>query len=555
MITMNQYRLACYLVDRYDAAQKLTDFMWKPGLQGRRPLLTPRAFLIGCLLTIIDRRTMLYTDVYETLVYRIPIQARLELGVWKGEKRADGATVARRVLQKSNLDAFTERLRRQCGGDKHGGRIQPEQKRALLDIVNSILRATHPSRPIGSASYAIDESGVWAWSRARKRTKGDAALNPDEYVEEDIVPDPETRRSVDRDANWGGKTSKGGGGEMYFGFSLHGVVRAPAEGASYDAEPLLLQALDLTPASTDLVDATLSMLDDIRANGVAVDEIIGDRHYSYKKPERWAHQLVKRGIRQVVDLHDKDHGFRDANGTRVAAGVPHCPATPDHLAKIPRPGPVSRGAKATRDRAEEQRLEQHRQAMGQFTEAINERKHYALERIGKSAANDVDSRYRCPALAGSVGCPLRPGTVLAAQKAGLPIVADPPELSAAPSVCTGKGGTVTLRFHDTQPKLHQKHYWGSDGWTESYGRRTHVESFFGTLKDAAVGNMHRGAFRGDCLGLKLLYVGLCCTITNVRRVHKWHERTGDRLDLADVLLAPVDHPDEVILDAPSADAA
>jgi hypothetical protein len=82
-----------------------------------------------------------------------------------------------------------------------------------------------------------------------------------------------------------------------------------------------------------------------------------------------------------------------------------------------------------------------------------------------------------------------------------------------------------------------------------------VEGFFGTLKDAAVGSVCRGSFRGDCLGLELLHVGPSCALTNVRRVHTWHERSGNRLDLPDVLLAPADHPDEIILEPPLADAA
>ena len=40
-------------------------------------------------------------------------------------------------------------------------------------------------------------------------------------------------------------------------------------------------------------------------------DLLADRHYSYKKPERWADQLVERGIKQVVDLHKNDQGFRD----------------------------------------------------------------------------------------------------------------------------------------------------------------------------------------------------------------------------------------------------
>jgi hypothetical protein len=75
-----------------------------------------------------------------------------------------------------------------------------------------------------------------------------------------------------------------------------------------------------------------------------------------------------------------------------------------------------------------------------------------------------------------------------------------------------------------------------------------VEGYFGTLKDVAVANLVRGAFHSDCLGLKLLHVGLCCAMTNYRRLRKWHRKTGNRLDLPDVLLAPDDRPTEFVLD-------
>jgi hypothetical protein len=70
------------------------------------------------------------------------------------------------------------------------------------------------------------------------------------------------------------------------------------------------------------------------------------------------------------------------------------------------------------------------------------------------------------------------------------------------------------------------------GFRAPYARQTYVEGFFGTLKNAAVANLDRDAYRSDCLGLKLLHVGLCCAITS------------NRLDLPDLLIAEDEYPDE-----------
>lgn len=547
MITMSQYRRACYLVDRYGADEAFATFLY-PNAQGRRSIFTPRTFLIGCLLTIEVRRTMLYKDIYEVLTRLLPPEAMLELGV-AIKTRRDDRPVAKIVLKSNHVYAVTQHVRKRCGGGKHGHRIEPDDKAALLDVVNRVLRATHPTRPEGSGTYAVDESGVWAWSRGRKRNKLPTEdRDGEKYNEVDDVIEDDIRRSVDRDANWGGKTAKNGSSEMYFGYSLHGIIRAPAPGAGYDSEPIILQRLDLTPASTDIVDATLAMIDQIRTEGVAVDELIGDRHYSFKKADRWVHQLLKRGIKQVVDLVASQQGFTDAAGTRVAAGVPHCPATPDHLGVIARPGPAPKTPKTLTTTETADQDQKQREAHRKFSELIAERMHFALQRHARSAANPNNYRWQCPAVAGKVGCPLRSGTVEVAAAAGLPVIESPPAPADAPKVCTSKGGTVTLKLDDLQPKVHQEDYWGSPEWTKSYARRTYVEGYFGTLKDAAVANLVRGAFRGDCLGLKLLHVGLCCALTNFRLVRKWHNNTGNRLDLPDVLLAPDDHPTEFVLD-------
>ena len=363
-------------------------------------------------------------------------------------------------------------------------------------------REPRPTRdpPGPSGTFAVDESGIWAWSRRWKSGKP-KKRKAETYGEVDKVIDDGIRRSDDRDANRGGKTNK-----------------------------------------------TLAMLDQIRAAGVAVDELIGDRHDSYKKVERWVQQLLKRGIKQVVELVEGQQGFADAAGTRVAAGVPHCPATPERLGVIPRPGPKPKTPTTVKtagtDAAQRAQQDTHRT----FNALIAERMPYALQRHGGSATDPNKYRWQCPAVAGKVGCRMRADTVNVAKQAGLPVIESPPAPAGAPKVCTGNAGTVTLKVKDLQLKVQQEDYWESTELTTSYARRTYIEGYFGTLKDAAVANLVRGSLRGDCLGLKLLRVRFCCAKTNFRLLRKWHSTTGNRLDLPDLLLAPDDHPTEFVLD-------
>lgn len=549
MITWPQYQRACYLVDAHGAADVFASWLY-PNRQGRRSPLTPRSFLIGCLVSIESKGSMRYKDVHRVLTADLPPRAMVELGVAEHVRTGDGRDIARVCLTRDAFYGFTRTLRRRCGGGRNGRPIQTEDKDALLDVVNRILRATHPTRPDGAGSYSVDESGVWAWSRGYKQPK-ELKEQLRSGDREPILEQP--RASVDPDAKWSAKTSKAGKDEAYFGYALHGVVRAPALGTSYADEPLILQRIDLTPANTDIVDATLAMLDAIRADGVPVHEVIGDRHYSYKAASRWAEQLHARGIRQVFDLRENELHFTDGgHGTRVVAGIPHCPATPEHLNGLARPGPSPKRPPTLLDQDTAEQQQQHWERADRFHDAIKERQAYALQRIGRSTANPRDSRWRCPALAGKVGCHLRPGTVQAAAEVGLPLVETPPDPHTAPALCTNRGGTVTLRHQDLDTKHQQEHYWGSEQWELSYARRTYVEGIFGSLKNAAVANLSRDAFRGDCLGLRLLHVGLCCVVTNVRAVRKWSRTTGRRLDLDDRLLADDKPPTEFALDVDDA---
>ncbi len=223
--------------------------------------------------------------------------------------------------------------------------------------------------------------------------------------------------------------------------------------------------------------------------------------------------LTKRGIEQVVDLHKNDQKFRDYNGAKLAAGWLHCPGTPDRLGDIPQPGPT-----ATDVQKEE------------FYNRIDERRPYALRRIAITPLR----RFQCPALAGTVGCPLRAGTVEGAVEGNLPIITNPPAADSAPTCCTQ--ATVTLG-QDGQRKIWQQDYWGDRDWSRSNNRRTYVEGSFGNMKNPSTENLSRGTFRITGLARVTLFLGVLAAAHNVRQYRNWHQK-HQLGDPTDPLLAP-----------------
>ena len=182
--------------------------------------------------------------------------------------------------------------------------------------------------------------------------------------------------------------------------------------------------LELTPADEDVVDVGLSLLDRLTT---PANVLIADRHYQYKAVERWRDQLVERGIEQIFDLRADQHGFTELNPTRWAAGWPHCPATPDHYGTIARSAPNA----AKKDKET-------------FRRRINLRQQYAFRRVTSPDA-DGTARWECPAVAGSIGCPLRPGSVEAHMELGGTIIDNPPDRHSPdfPTCCAQR--TVTLK--------------------------------------------------------------------------------------------------------------
>jgi hypothetical protein len=513
------YRLYSHVVDTSGAADQLTAAL-RESPRGRPPSCTARTFLILLLLAAADGEITI-RRMHRIATRELPRDIQLELGT---VRPTPNGAVDMPINELYYLTRTITKKLTYSGRTGHVLKPAERQRRhqALQDIVDRLVTATLPTRP--GTSYALDESAIWAWAKGRKRTR--QATDGPTAGQADTAAAGESP-SACPDARWGTKTGKNGEQHAYFGYALHALVRVPdlKPGPSFSDEddPILIEAITLTPASTDVVDVSLAMLDRVRSRQ-DVKDLIADRHYSYKDYSRWARQLWARGVHPVLDLRADEHGFRDYNSTRIAAGWPHCPATPDTLAKLPRPG--STAAQADKDA---------------FLEVIRTRHAYAMRRVAGHVP-DGRTRWECPARAGKIGCPIVEGSVPAARQLDLPVINTPPAQAERHACCTQRtfmiriqepddAGTPEQRQADQQlavaMKLAQDEYWGDHRWQTSWNRRTYIEGAFGNHKNPNPERLGRGLFRFTGLPLVSLAVAASVTAANTRQLRAWHERTGN----------------------------
>lgn len=131
------------------------------------------------------------------------------------------------------------------------------------------------------------------------------------------------------------------------------------------------------------------------------------------------------------------------------------------------------------------------------------------------------SRWRCPALDGRVGCPLRDGTVAVARQLGQPIDQPPEEPT---DFCIKQTVRIPPGRH---MKYGQEEYWADPAWQRSWNRRSYVEAVFGNLKIPNPENIHRGVFQ--LVGLSMVTLAITAAVVpyNVRELNNWHRRTGN----------------------------
>ena len=520
--------------------------------RGRKAGFPYELLLLGLLIAASLESHTHYTAIRDALTRRVPMAWQYAWGIRQYRQSADGSLEVW-VLSEDDLENVGRRVRdfldystNRCQASEE---VRQQRYQTLTAIVDAVIDNTLPPRPSGAEDYAIDGTGIWAAERMVRKPKGKAEFAGDE----DLIPvrpleledidaaladyelpagpltEEQDRRVTSRrhkklkhrarggvsDANWGVKTNKRGYAEFFYGYEMHAVVRVPdrVKSAKNQSEPILLERFRLTPAATDVPPVSLEILDSILGKGQPVRKLMADRHYSYKKWRKWGLELIKRGIQQVVMLRTSDQKFDEVNGMLVTAGHVHCPATPPDLAKIEQPNLKT--------------AEDHEVA--HFLSRVDERYQYAAQ-CTRPLKEDGKSRWRCPAAAGKLGCPLRPGSVAVAVELGLPVVAHPPAPETAPALCTQDtvGVEITNDKLASVMKTYQRSYWGSDRWYEDARRRTAVEGWFGTLK----GDRSAAKKRGSSLHLGLALVSLevlaFAVTANLIHFDSWASKTGYR---------------------------
>ena len=514
MISSRDIAQAEYIIDTSGIVDILIDG-YRTSARGRRaPRETMRLMLLGLMLSIHTKGMATLTAAYSALRDDLTLDTQIRLGFRNAPNAQPNVTihdfynlekVMRKRLSYVNTPQFnvdeSEAVRR---------------KAAVLSYCDALMDVFNLGWP--TSSVAIDATGLWSWalkfSGATRSIINEfsSITEPEESAQYLATADSDTVATLfkrrDFEAQFGTKTGKDGRDETFFGFHEHTmVIVADVEHDKSEVPPLIVR-FEITPANADVVAPTLGLLD--RA-GIDVKDLVADRHYHYKEASRWKAELDRRGIRQHHDLRSDEHGFTESDRLRWAAGWAHCPATPDALATIPRPGPNSSQAEQI-----------------EFSKKIDIREAYALQRHTPPDLNGKH-RVRCPALDGKIGCPLRPGTEATAINFGLAIVAKPPNAQRdnepLPKCCSQD--TVMVTPPRSVYKLQQPHYWGSKKWERIWARRTYVEGSYGNRKNPSTENVTRG--HNQIFGLVWAHIvmGLVNASYNLRMLENWCERNAD----------------------------
>jgi hypothetical protein len=463
----------------------------RPGGIGRPRQLQVRVFLAAVLLTVEHCHTLHLDEVHAVLTAKIARSAQIAIGSrYRPTKRLrDGRLVATgpvRPLSLRQVRYMLEAIEKKLAYTE--GRVPdlPDDDRttraaALQSISDWLLAASVLTGRHVNGTYALDDSGHRSWARYKK----------------DSV-------SFDVDARAGHKTASIGETEGYFGWKIFALTRLPDVDAEPDLFPYLVERVQVEPANADEAASALPMLDRLIAAGQPVKQLLADRAWSYTVPRRWAYELRRRNIEQVVDLHENDYGVRDYHGTPIMKGRPYCVAAPHDAAELRRPATLGDGPE----------LETYISAGEEFDRL------WAHRRVAGPDSNG-NERWECVAHAGGRRCPLvalsmnYPPTV--------PLIENPPDAATAPLTCQQR--TIPLPGNVT-PKIRQKLRHGSRAWVRSWRRRTYVETNYGNVKNDATENLNRSSLRVVGKVKVTLLISLAVMAMNLRLTRVWAQRTG-----------------------------
>lgn len=496
-----QLALAERIVDTSGVAPMIEQLL---PLGVRRRQLRTRTLLVAIILTMLDGRDALLTQVRRTLL-ALSEADRQRLGVTV-QWRAAAHTLSYRQIE------YTYRLICTRLSKKDPGGVPSSELRTVLD---ALLEAS--VRVLGvpdSSSYAVDWTAHETWSRpppgakepAETRTTppganskqrppdaqpAAAGTHPPPTTDARQPPAPEQaagqpparERRTDREAAWGHRTvTHPSHTELFFGYYLQAITTIRDEHGP--EVPELARRIHLASPRHDPPAQIVPVIRDMINTGIPLNDLLADSGYSYRQAHTFALPLRALNVQLTMDLHPNDRGPHGThNGATCSNGNLYCPATPPSLLDL---SPLPRGASV-------EQTETHDQNCSQLAA-------YKLSPIS-GYDNDGYRRVICPAAAGRIRCPLRPASMTLSYSH--PTISQPPE--HPPVCCTQK--TITVPPH-VNAKTAQKHDYPSPQHRHAYARRTAAERTFATTTDRSTNDLSRGWCR--LFGLTPIAILVAC---------------------------------------------
>lgn len=415
---------------------------------GRPREFTPFQFFTLAFINAIEKRRMLFTNIYDTF-----------LGLTSDQRRQLGL----KSLSYSQTTDFAARVKVLVDADRVD----------VVELMNGVFQHTVPQPPV--MSLAVDSTDYESFARIRafwNRTSDQAPTSHETDSEPDADPkavrtrgtwpvlrsDNRLQRTADPDARDGHRSAHNNNpAGAFVGYDLTLAVNArPWRGQ--DEVPGFIAAANLTPAGSHHARAAIGIIEKLHATGHNITDVTADRAYNNAKTEFWTGPLRKLGIAPVFDLTQNQRRQRPGPepGTIIVDGTLFTDALPKHLRELP----TFTVGMTSSDRTALMSLYDDRTAyafrsMGKKTDG--------KQRFRGPVRTDAPSKICCPNNQVSMKERLtRPVTECNDEKCGCSL-------------------SVTLR-DDYFPNIRQRNLYGTTDWNQDYHRRNAVEAANSALR-------------------------------------------------------------------------
>jgi|GEM_PF-1704461 len=525
-------------------------------LGGRKPEMTLKALLTGCLLLAIMERPILIKDVWRLLAFGIDAGSRKHLGLNPKREITErmvsrsfglvAATINSSHHAESNAPLFNpENVKVLLGlgedevlteedHNKFVDQVLGENEIRLDGFIRGGLRATHPTDSGHEGDYALDGSYISSWeapNRSRRRTT--YRDKNGEFQKRTV----NLQEMSDPDATWWSKKNArpiakrgrlAGVNNSGLGYLITAVTWVEKDcgpnnrGADI---PYLIDHLSVRTANTighlegarvvesmishhEQEDAAVKKCDRVRG------DILADREYS--NTVAWLKAMHTVGLTPHFMLHRDQTGHTRtlASGPIIVDGIPYSPGMPEILR-------ISLGPMVFATRDDRAVLAAHNL----------QRKPFRIRAYGNSRQDDGSLEFYCPAAnlaKASINCANKPSSKRGSTTriqigTAMPVIVNSP----MPAICAQS--SVTVPFDDVpywQPYIPgtPEHQW-------SINRRNLVESTFSKIKDEATQSVRRGTFRVMGRAKVSMAVLFNAMAANLVEVERWRLRQAGVVSL------------------------